>query len=78
MEDVASLASSDQQQEIEIEGNIMRLDALSTRGRWCGWCEEWTDTDWTDSGMSIIKYDGMTEDTNMNVSPSPLNIDTGR
>ena len=36
-DDVVTLMSSDEQQEIMIEDNIQRLDTLSTRGRWCGY-----------------------------------------
>ena len=74
IQDVASLTSSDQQQNIVIEGNIMRLDSLSTRGRWCGYQSSWD----YDKGQSTILYEELYfSDTNMDVSPSPLNLLTG-
>ena len=53
IQDVASLTSSDEQQNIMIEGNIMRLDTLSTRGRWCGY----QDAPGDNAANSIIYYD---------------------
>ena len=41
-DDVVTLMSSDEQQEIMIEDNIQRLDTLSTRGRWCGYKYDWS------------------------------------
>ena len=41
-DDVVTLMSSDEQQEIMIEDNIKRLDTLSTRGRWCGYKYDWS------------------------------------
>ena len=71
-DDVVTLMSSDEQQEIMIEDNIQRLDTLSTRGRWCGYQNEWS----TDN--SIITYDSyFFTDTNMDVSVTPLDITTG-
>ena len=75
-EDVGTLTCSDQQQdtwiedlmfsdeqETLIEDNIKRLDTLSTRGRWCGYKNDWT------ADNSIITYDSyFFTDTNMNVS----------
>ena len=74
IQDVASLTSSDQQQNIVIEGNIMRLDSLSTRGRWCGYQSSWN----YQKGQSTILYEELYfSDTNMDVSPSPLSLLTG-
>ena len=70
-EDVKSLNSTDEKQEIKIEDNIQRLDTLSTRGRWCGYQDEWT-------ADSIITYDSIFfTDTNMDVSVTPLDINSG-
>merc|ERR1712062_587772 len=69
------LTSSDQQQKIMIEGNIMRLDTLSTRGRWCGYQDGFSPMP---SANSIITYDRyVIKDTNMDVSVTPLDITTG-
>ena len=69
---IEDLASTDEQQGIMIEDNIQRLDTLSTRGRWCGYKYEWS----TDN--SIITYDSyFFTDTNMNVSGTPLDINSG-
>ena len=71
-EDVKSLNSTDEQQEIIIEDNIQRLDTLSTRGRWCGYKEDWV------TDHSIITYDRyFFTDTNMDVSVTPLDINSG-
>ena len=72
-EDVQTLTSSDQQQETLIEDNIRRLDTLSIRGRWCGYQDHWT------ADNSIISYDSMFfMDTNMNLTETPLDLNTGR
>ena len=71
-DDVVTLMSSDEQQEIMIEDNVQRLDTLSTRGRWCGYKYDWS------TANSIISYDSITfEETNLNVSVTPLDINTG-
>ena len=71
-DDVVTLMSSDEQQEIMIEDNVQRLDTLSTRGRWCGYKEDWV------TDHSIITYDRyFFTDTNMDVSVTPLDITTG-
>ena len=72
-QEVASLTSSDQQQETHIEDNIQRLDTLSTRGRWCGIQDSWFTVN------STITYDRIftSSDTNMDVSVTPLDITTG-
>ena len=77
-EDVKSLNSTDEQQEIMIEDNIQRLDTLSTRGRWCGYQDSWS------IDNSIIRYNRYSRynryfftDTNMDVSVTPLDINSG-
>ena len=70
---IEDLVSSDQQQETLIEDNIRRLDTLSIRGRWCGYQDHWT------ADNSIISYDSMFfMDTNMNLTETPLDLNTGR
>ena len=69
---ISSVAVEVVQQGFMIEENIQRLDTLSTRGRWCGYQDEWT------ADNSIITYDSyFFTDTNMNVSVTPLDITTG-
>ena len=71
-DNVVTLMSSDEQQGIMIEDNIQRLDTLSTRGRWCGYQDVW------DSGWSYISYQKLfLNDTNMDVSMTPLDINSG-
>ena len=71
-DDVVTLMSSDEQQGIMIEDNIQRLDTLSTRGRWCGYQDVW------DSAWSYISYQKLfLNDTNMDVSMTPLDINSG-
>ena len=60
-EDVVSLNSSDKQQGALIEGNIQRLETLSTI--LCGYQDEWA------AENSVISYDSVSfAGSNMNVS----------
>ena len=71
-DDVVTLMSSDQQQETMIEDNIQRLDTLSTRGRWCGYQDDW----YPDN--SVFSYIRMFfSDSNMNLTETPLDLNTG-
>merc|ERR1711860_392085 len=64
-EDVVSLITSYQQQEFQIE-------SLGARGTWCGY----QDGSW--SKVGTITYDRLTySDSNLNVTGTPLDIDTG-
>ena len=69
---IESLASSVQKQETRIAENFQRLGDISTRGRWCGYQDHWT------ANLSIITYTSLTfSDTNMDISETPFDINTG-
>ena len=78
-EDVVSLTNSYQQQAIKIDSltssdlhQASQIQSLGLRGAWCGHKETWT----TDN--SLITYDTLTfSDTNMNITGTPLDINTG-
>merc|ERR1711860_308493 len=64
-EDVVSLITSYQQQEFQIE-------SLGARGTWCG------NQDGSWSKVGTITYDRLTySDSNMNITGTPLDINTG-
>ena len=71
-DDVVTLMSSDEQQEIMIEDNVQRLETLSIRGRWCGYQDDW----YPDN--SVFSYIRMFfSDSNMNLTETPLDLNTG-
>ena len=73
-EDVLSLTSSLQDQELQVWENIQRLDQLSIKGIWCG-----VKGSQKKKPNSVINYDSISfSDTNINVTKSPLNIITGQ
>ena len=80
IDDVVSLTSSDQQQEFQIESltssdqqQTMKIKSLGARGHWCGYQNSWRSTD-----NSTITYDSIFySDSNMNITGSPLNNNTG-
>ena len=61
-----------QQQGTKTEDIIQRLDTLSTRGRWCGYQDDW----YPDN--SVFSYIRMFfSDSNMNLTETPLDLNTG-
>ena len=71
--DVDTLEASDQEQETRIEESIKMLDLLATRGIWCAFHED----AWTTSN-TIISYDRLIlNSSNMNITNTPLDINTG-
>ena len=70
-EDVVSLTSSYQQQEFQIESLSSQIVSLGARGHWCGYQNTWT-------SVGTINYDTITfADSNMNITGTPLDINTG-
>ena len=64
--------SLSQQQKTMTEDIIQRLDTLSTRGRWCGYQDDW----YPDN--SVFSYIRMFfSDSNMNLTETPLDLNTG-
>ena len=64
-EDVVSVAD-------DVERNSAIITNQATRGSWCAFKLEWT------TGYSIITYDYLTfSDTNMEITETPLNSNTG-
>ena len=69
---IESLTSAVQKQETKIEERLQRLGDISTRGRWCGYQDHWT------ANLSIITYTSLTfSDTNMDLSETPFDINSG-
>ena len=69
---IESLTSAVQKQEAKIEDSLQRLGDISTRGRWCGYQDHWT------ANLSIITYTSLTfSDTNMDLSETPFDINSG-
>ena len=71
-DDLVSLTSSDQQQDVKIESLSSQIDSLGARGHWCGYQKEWRST------VGTITYERLTyTDSNMNITDNPLDINTG-
>ena len=69
---IETLTSSDQQQTVEIESLSSQIDSLGARGHWCGYQHQWTT-------VGTITYERLTfSDSNMNITATPLDINTGR
>ena len=68
-----SLKISDQKQEYRIMDNIEKLKSVSTHGKWCGYRHNgWTTED------SPIQYESLKfSSSNMDITSTPLNINTG-
>ena len=55
----------------DVERNSADITSLGVRGHWCGYQSYW-DT------LGTITYDSITfSDSNMNITGTPLDIDTG-
>ena len=68
---IESLTSSDQQQTVEIESLSSQIDSLGVRGHWSGHQDRW-------DPVGTITYDHLTySDSNMNITGTPLDINTG-
>ena len=70
---IETLTSSDQQQAMEIESLGSQIDSLGARGTWCAV----QDGSWKTEGT--ITYDRITfsASNNMNISTTPLDINSG-
>ena len=69
---IESLISAVQKHEAKLEDNSQRLGDITIRGRWCGYQEYWT------ASHSIITYTSLTfSDTNMDISETPFDINSG-
>ena len=59
--------------KLDVEDNTNRLDTISTKGRWCGF----SNGGWHGDNV-VISYDKISfSDTNMAISRTPLDINTG-
>ena len=71
-EDVSSISSTNQKQDILINNNMQRLNAISKRAQWCGYQNEWS------SENSVIQYEKVSyNNTNMDITGKPLDINSG-
>ena len=63
-DDVTSMAA-------DMERNSADITSLGVRGHWCGYQDYW-------STVGTITYDSITySDSNMNITDTPLDINTG-
>jgi len=68
---IESLTSSDQQQTMQIETLASQIDMLGARSHWCGYQGSW-------GTVGTITYDYIFySDSNMNITGTPLDINTG-
>ena len=71
-EKLAEMSEKTEQQESQIESLSFQIDSLGARGHWCGNKDSWY------KDGSTITYDSIFySDSNMNITDTPLNINTG-